>query len=78
MPTRTLKPSPCWLWRRDEYPHSFVNAVSFEVMRHRRVLAALDSLPRRLLDDGDKFDQGERFSAGLTLGLGRQGRGNRT
>ena len=77
MPTRTLKPRLRWLWGRDEHPHSFVDAVSFEAMRHRRVPTALDSLSRRKLDDGGKFDRGERFSAGLTLGLDRRGRGNR-
>jgi predicted nucleic acid-binding protein len=30
-----------WLRRRDEHPYSFVDAVSFEVMRRRRVTEAL-------------------------------------
>ena len=35
-------------------------------------------LSRREVDDGGKFDHGERFSAGLTLGLSRLRRGNGT
>lgn len=75
---RTLKPRLRWLWRRDEHSQSLVDAVSFEVMRHRRVLAAPDSLSLHQLDDGDKFDRGKRFPAVLTPGLGRRGRSNRT
>jgi predicted nucleic acid-binding protein len=30
-----------WLRRRDEHPYSFVDAVSFEVMRRRRLTEAL-------------------------------------